>query len=409
MLNQLWSGLFIIAFISALGQWMWAGDATIFAQITAALFEACKLAVTIALGLTGLLCFWLGIARLAERSGATAAIARMMAPLFRHLMPGVPAGHPAHAAVSMNIAANMLGLDNAATPLGIKAMQALQGLNPHPDRATDAQILFLVLNTSSVTLFPVTVFLYRAQMGAAQPTDVFIPILLATSVSTLAGLTVVAIKQRLALFNASVLGAVALLVGLIGSLIVYLLWLGPAGMAEGSSLLANLSLLSLIVLLLAVCLRRGVPVYDEFIEGAKEGFATAVQIIPYLVAMLAAIAALRGAGVIDAILHGLHWCIVQLGWDARFVDALPVAFTKPFSGSGARAMMIDVMQSHGADSFAGRLAAVMQGSTETTLYVLAVYFGAVGIKHTRYAISCGLLADVAGMLAAIGVCYWFFS
>ncbi len=368
-----------------------------------------KLSVEIAIGLIGVLALWLGLFRVAEQAGLVATLARGLAPIFRILMPGVPAGHPAIGAVTLNLSANMLGLDNAATPLGLKAMRELQSLNPTPERATDAQVLFLVLNTSSVTLLPVSIFVYRAQQGAADPALVFLPILLATSASTLAGLLAVAALQRLPVWRLLALWPVLLGAAAIGALLAMLVIL-PAGVATGlSSAVGNVVLLSLVLLFLGAGLWRGHDIYSTFVEGAEEGFKTAVGLIPYLVAMLVAVGVLRASGALDAALEGLRWLVAAGGFDTRWVDAMPTALVKPFSGSGARAMMLETMQSQGVDSFAARLAAVIQGSTETTFYVLAVYFGSVGIRHARQALWCGLFADLAGVIAAIFVCYAFFG
>jgi spore maturation protein SpmB len=336
-------------------------------------------------------------------------LTRGLAPLFRRLFPEVPANHPALGAMTMNMGANMLGLDNAATPLGIKAMQELQTLNPNPDTASDAQVLFLVINTASVTLLPVTIFTYRAQLGAADPTDVFVPLLITTYIGTLIGLFVTGFFQKLHLWNRVTLAYLGGATALVGGLVVYFSSLDAATMTRQSSILSNVLLFGLIATFLLMAVRRRINAYEAFVEGAKEGFHTAVTIIPYLVAMLVAIAVFRASGALDLLMNAVRGAVLALGFDARWVDGLPTALMKPFSGSGARAMMIDTMQTHGADSFAGRLASIVQGSTETTFYVLAVYFGAVGIKRVRHAVACGLIADVAGILAAIGMAYLFFG
>ena len=409
MLHRIWLGFFVVAFISALYQWLGLGDAAVFQRMVAALFDMARLSVELAIGLIGLMALWLGIVAIGEASGLVDKLARLLSPLFTRLMPEVPAGHPAISSMTLNLAANILGLDNAATPLGIKAMKDLQSLNPTPEVATNAQILFLVLNTSAVTLFPVAILLYRAQLGAPDPASVFIPILIATSCSTLAGLLVTAWVQRINLADTVVLaflgGSFALLLALVG----WFATLGADELQRQSSLVSNLLIIGLIMLFLLVAHRRSVNVYDTFIEGARQGFETAIGIIPYLLAMLAAIGVLRASGALDVVMTGLRDLVTMAGWDARWVDAMPTALMKPLSGSGARAMMIDTMNSFGVDSFQGRLAATMQGSTETTFYVLAVYFGAVGIRHTRYALACGLAADVAGISAAIAVAYWFYA
>ena len=405
----MWLAFFVIAFITALGQWLIGGDQGIFETITMAMFSMSKTAVDIAIGLIGILTFWLGMMKVAEKSGFVAQLARLLTPLFSRLMPGVPKNHPAFGSITMNLSANMLGVDNAATPLGLKAMKDLQTLNPNKDTASNAQILFLVLNTSSVTIFPMTIIFYRMQQGAVSPTDVFIPILLATLASTVAGLLSVIVVQRINIKDSVLLLNFALLFSAIMALIAYLVQLSADQLASQSSLIANFTLLSLIVGFLVAAHLKKINVFDTFVDGAKEGFDISIKLIPYLVAMLVAIAAFRASGALDYLLLLVKNVVAIFNGDTRFVDALPTAFMKPFSGSGARAMMLETMNQHGVDSFAGRLAAIFQGSTETTFYVIAVYFGSVGIKHTRHAISCGLIADCAGMFAAIGVCYWFFG
>lgn len=409
MLHRIWLGFFVLAFASALYQWLGVGDDAVFQRMVAALFEMAGLAVELAIGLIGLMALWLGVVAIGEASGLVDKLARALSPLFTRLMPEVPAGHPAISSMTLNLSANVLGLDNAATPLGIKAMQDLQTLNPRPDTASNAQILFLVLNTSAVTLFPVTILLYRAQLGAPDPASVFIPILIATSCSTLAGLLVTAAVQRIRLRDVVVLAYLGSAVAMLMALVGWFASLGAEELQRQSSLLSNLLIISLIMLFLVAAHRRTVNVYDTFIEGAKQGFDTAVGIIPYLLAMLVAIGVLRASGALDLALAALRELVALGGWDSRWVDAMPTALMKPLSGSGARAMMIDTMNTFGVDSFQGRLAATMQGSTETTLYVLAVYFGAVGIRHARYALACGLAADAAGITAAIAVAYWFYG
>jgi spore maturation protein SpmA len=409
MLNALWVGFFVAAFFIALFKLLVLGDAGVFAALVKALFDSSKSAFEIALGLTGVMTLWLGVMKVGERAGMLELLTRGLAPLFKRLFPEVPANHPALGAMTMNMGANMLGLDNAATPLGIKAMQELQKLNPNPDTASDAQVLFLVINTASVTLLPVAIFTYRAQMGAADPTDVFVPLLITTYIGTLCGLLVTGMYQRLHLWNRVTLAYLGGATALIGGLVAWFSSLSAAEMTRQSSILSNVLLFGLIVTFLLMAVRRRINAYEAFIEGAKEGFHTAVTIIPYLVAMLVAIAVFRASGALDLLMGGLRGAVLGLGFDARWVDGLPTALMKPFSGSGARAMMIDTMQTHGADSFAGRLASIVQGSTETTFYVLAVYFGAVGIKRVRHAVTCGLIADVAGILAAIGMAYLFFG
>ena len=409
MLNALWVGFFLIAFLIALFKLIFLGDADIFAALVKALFDSSKTAFEIALGLTGVMALWLGVMKIGERAGMLDLLTRGLAPLFKRLFPDVPPNHPALGAMTMNMGANMLGLDNAATPLGIKAMQELQKLNPTPDTASDAQILFLVINTASVTLLPVTIFTYRAQLGAADPTDVFVPLLITTYIGTLIGLAVTGFYQRLHLWNRVTLAYLGGATALIGGLVAYFSSLDAADMTRQSSILSNVLLFGIIVTFLLMAVRRRVNAYEAFVEGAKEGFQTAITIIPYLVAMLVAIAVFRASGALELLMGGIRNAVLSFGFDARWVDGLPTALMKPFSGSGARAMMIDTMQTHGADSFAGRLASIVQGSTETTFYVLAVYFGAVGIKRVRHAVACGLIADVAGILAAIGMAYLFFG
>lgn len=409
MLNALWVGFLLVAFLIALFKLLVLGDAAVFAALVKALFDSSKTAFEIALGLTGVMALWLGVMKIGERAGMLEVLTRGLAPLFRRLFPEVPANHPALGAMTMNMGANMLGLDNAATPLGIKAMQELQTLNPTPDTASDAQILFLVINTASVTLLPITIFTYRAQLGAADPTDVFVPLLITTYIGTLIGLLVTGLFQRLQLWNRVTLTYLGGATLLIGGLVAWFGNLDAAEMTRQSSILSNVLLFGIIVTFLLMAVRRRVNAYEAFIEGAKEGFHTAVTIIPYLVAMLVAIAVFRASGALDLLMGGIRSAVLALGFDARWVDGLPTALMKPFSGSGARAMMIDTMQTHGADSFAGRLASIVQGSTETTFYVLAVYFGAVGVKRVRHAVTCGLIADVAGILAAIAMAYLFFG
>lgn len=409
LLNQLWVGFLLTAIVFGAGKSLLSGDAAPLAAMTDALFSSSRQAFEIALGLTGTLAFWLGMLRIGEQSGLIGALTRALRPLFRRLMPAVPDGHPALNAVVMNLSANMLGLDNAATPLGIKAMQELQTLNPRPDTASDAQILFYVLNASSVTLFPLSILTFRAQMGAAYPGDVLVPILLATSCSTLAGLLAVARMQGLRLADPVALGYLLGIVLLLTGLVSLLFQQGQSGLQARSALVSQVALLGLVAVFLTGALRAGINAYESFLEGAKEGFTTAITIVPYLVAMLVALALLRASGLLESLSTGLRQAAATLALDGRFVDALPTALIKPFSGSGARAMMLDTMRSFGVDSFAGRLAAVIQGSTETTFYVLAVYFGAVGIKNVRHAVGCALLADGAGVLAAIFVTYRFFG
>lgn len=408
MLNAIWIGFFLTAFAAALYQFLVDGRDDIFGLLMKAGFDDAKTAFEIALGLTGVMSLWLGILKIGERAGFLDLLARLLAPLFARLFPAVPRGHPALGSITMNMAANLLGLDNAATPIGIKAMKELQELNSDKDTASDAQILFLVLNASSITLLPVTIFTYRAQMGAVDPTDVFIPILMATYCSTLAGFGFIAARQRIRL-DGVILAWLGAITAVVGGLAVYFANLPAAELAPRSSLVSNLLLLSLIAAFLVGALVKKVNAYEAFIDGAKEGFHTAVTIIPYLVAMLVAIGMLRASGALDLAMNGVRELVAGLGGDTRWVDGLPTMLMKPLSGSGARAMMIETMQTHGADSFAGRLASIVQGSTETTFYVLAVYFGAVGIKRVRYAVAGGLVADLAGFAAAVFAAYLFFG
>ena len=409
MLHIIWLIFIVSAFLASLYQVIILGQIETFSEVMQSISAMAKLSVEIAIGLIGLLAFWLGIFQVAEQSGLVAKLSKVLSPLLTRIMPEIPKDHPALGSITMNISANMLGLDNAATPFGIKAMQDMQSLSPNKDTLSNAQILFLVLNSSSVTLFPIAVFLYRAEQGAMSPTDVFIPILLATSASTLAGLIVTCLIQRINLFQHVILLYLVGLFSLLTALILYFAQLSTQAMSEQSSLLANSLLFSFIVLVLVVGWRKGLNTYELFVEGAKKGFDVAISIIPFLLAMLVAIGMLRASGMMDVLVEGIASGVALLGFDTRFVDALPTALMKPLSGSGARALMIETMQFHGADSFAGRLASVLQGSTETTFYVLAVYLGAVGIKHSRYAVGCCLVADLAGIVTAIAVSYWFFG
>jgi spore maturation protein SpmA len=381
----------------------------VFAGIVGALFEMADLSVQVMVLLFGTLTLWLGFLKIAEAAGLVDRLARLLSPLFSRLMPGVPPGHPALGLITLNFAANGLGLDNAATPIGLRAMRELQTLNPDLKSATNAQILFLVLNASSLTLLPVTIFMYRAQQGAPDPAMVFLPILLATTCSSLVGLLSVALMQRLRLHDPVVLAWLGGFALVLGSFMALLATMSSAAISAMSSLLGNLTLFGIIMLFLLAGWRKKIPVYECFVEGAKEGFNIARDLLPYLVAMLCAVGVLRASGALDVILDGVRWAVHGMGLDARFVDALPTAFVKPFSGSAARAMLIETMQHFGVDSFPALLAATVQGSTETTFYVLAVYFGAVGVQRARHAIGCALLADLAGMLASIAICYWFFG
>ena len=408
MLNRLWFGFFAVAAVAACASW-WQGNPAVFAAMVASLFDMARLSVEVMVLLFGTLTLWMGFLRIGEQAGLIDALARWLGPLFARLMPGVPRGHPAIGLITLNFAANGLGLDNAATPIGLRAMRELQTLNQEPESATNAQILFLVLNASSLTLLPVSIFMYRVQQGAADPTMVFLPILLATSASTLAGLLAVAFIQRLRLWDPVVLAWLGGTALLLGGFVAVLGTLSAAALSSLSSLLGNLILFGVIMGFLVAGAIRKVAVYDSFIEGAKQGFDVAKNLLPYLVAMLCAVGVLRASGALGLALDGIRWLVDSVGLDNRFVDALPTALVKPLSGSAARAMLIETMQSQGVDSFPALLAATMQGSTETTFYVLAVYFGAVGIKRARHAVGCALFADLAGVIASIFVCYWFFG
>ena len=408
VLNYIWIAFFIIAFVIALFRFVVLGDMEVFPAIMNSTFDSSKTAFEISLGLTGVLSLWLGIMKIGEKGGIVNVLARVLTPLFSKLFPDIPKGHPVTGSIFMNIAANMLGLDNAATPLGLKAMEQLQELNPKKDTASNPMIMFLVLNTSGLTLIPVSIMVYRAQMGAAQPSDIFVPILLATFCSTIAGILVTSLYQRINLFNRT------LLLGLGGACLVIagVIWgfsqMDKDTMNAVSTVSANFLLLTIIVTFIIAGMRKKVNVYDAFIEGAKGGFETAVRIIPYLIAILVGIGVFRASGAMDALIDGIAWSVQAVGGDTDFVGALPTALMKPLSGSGARGLMVDAMTTYGADSFVGRLACVFQGSTDTTFYILAVYFGSVGVRYTRHAVACGLLADLAGIIAAIGICYLFF-
>ncbi len=407
-LNYIWVGFFALAFVVAVVRLVFFGDMDIFPNMVNSTFASSKTAFEISLGLTGVLSLWMGLMRIGEKGGLIAVLSRMISPLFEKLFPEIPKGHPVMGNLFMNVAANMLGLDNAATPLGLKAMEGLQELNPKKDTASNAMIMFLVLNTSGLTVIPISVMVYRAQLGAAMPTDVFIPILIATFVATLAGIISVAIYQRINLFNKAVLFTLGGISLLIAGLTYGIVSLSQADIAVYSSTVANVILFCVILLFVASGVRKKLNVYDVFVEGAKEGFTTAVRIIPYLVAILVAVGVFRAAGCIDFLVQGMVAVVEMLGGDGEFVPALPTALMKPLSGSGARGLMIDTMTTYGADSFAGRLSCVFQGATDTTFYILAVYFGSVSVTRTRHAVSCGLIADIAGVIAAVFVCYLFF-
>ena len=409
MLNWIWAGFFFVAFLAGLFRWLVLGEAGVWAAMVGSSFEMAKTGFEISIGLTGVMCLWLGIMKIGEKGGAVTLVARAFDPLLRRLFPSIPPAHPAGASIVMNLSANMLGLDNAATPLGLKAMKELQELNPEPDTASNDQIMFLVVNASAVTLIPTAIMTYRAQMGAADPTDVFLPLLIATFCSTMTGIMVTARIQGLRLWNpvtVAYFGSATLIIGLLAA---YVSTLDKETMERQTSLFANLSIFSLIVGFLLLAVRKGIAVYETFVEGAKEGFSVAIGIIPHLVGMLVAIGILRTSGVLDQALDVVRLIVASLGLDGRWVDALPVALVRPLSGSGARGLVIETMKTLGPDAFASRLACIIQGSTETTFYVLAVYFGSVGIKKTRHAIACGLTAEFAGFAGAIAVAYLFFG
>jgi spore maturation protein SpmA len=407
-LNYIWVGFFLIALLVGLVKLIFLGDTQVFTAIVASTFDTAKVAFEISLGLTGVLSLWLGLMKVGEAGGAIAALARVVRPFFTRIFPGIPRDHPAHGSIIMNFAANMLGLDNAATPLGLKAMQEMQELNTEKDTASNAQIMFLVLNTSGLTLIPVSIMVYRAQLGAADPSDIFIPILLTTYVATLVALVVVAIIQRINLLDRVILAWLGGMTGLVAAVIWFFARLPQERAQAVSNLVANVTLFGIISAFIAAALWRRVNVYEVFIEGAKEGFSVVIKIIPYLVAMLVAIGVFRASGTMDLVVAGVRRGFSALGLDTDFVAALPTALMKPLSGSGARGMMVDAMQTHGADSFVGRLSCVFQGATDTTFYIIALYFGSVGVKKTRYAVVGGLVADAAGVVAAILIAYLFF-
>ena len=409
VLNYIWIAFFGIAFIVAVVKLVFFGDTEVFPAIMNSTFDTAKTAFEISLGLTGVLSLWLGIMKIGERGGMIQGLSRILYPVFSKLFPGIPKGNPAMGNIFMNIAANMLGLDNAATPLGLKAMEKLQELNPKKDTATDAMIMFLVLNTSGLVIVPVGIMVYRAQMGAAQPTDVFIPILLATFAATLAGIIVTSIYQRINLFNRTLMLALGGACAFMAAVIFGFSRLDRAAMDTVGTSAANIMLFTIIIVFIGAGVKKKVNVYNAFIEGAKDGFETAVRIIPYLVAILVGIGVFRAAGAMDWLTQGVAWTAKRLGAPTDWVGAIPTALMKPLSGSGSRGMMVDCMTTFGADSFAGRLSCLLQGSTDTTFYILAVYFGSVGIKYTRHAVTCGLIADAAGTIAAIAICYMFFG
>lgn len=408
VLNYIWIAFFVIAFIFAIVQLL-MGDTTIFQKIVDSTFDTSKTAFETSLGLTGVLALWLGIMKIGEKAGAVNVLARLLSPIFTKLFPDIPKNHPVMGSIFMNIASNMLGLDNAATPTGLKAMSQMQELNPKKDTATNPMIMFLVLNTSGLTIIPTTILAFRSSYGAAQPTDVFIPILLATTVATLFGIIITSLWQRINIFQPSMLAIFGGLCAFVGLVIWGFSSMDKDTMGTVTSIVSNVILLSIIVAFIVGGFLKKINVYDAFIEGAKEGFHTAVRIIPYLVAILVAVGVFRASGAMDMLINGISWCIEKCGLNTDFVGALPTAFMKPLSGSGARGLMLEAMKNYGPDSFVGRLSCIFQGSTDTTFYILAVYFGSVNIKYTRHAVACGLLADLAGVIAAIAIAYIFFG
>ena len=409
VLNYIWVAFFLVAFVIAALKLLFWGDYDVFPEMMDSTFSSSKTAFEISLGLTGVLSLWMGIMKIGEKGGVINVLARLLSPVFTKLFPEIPKGHPVTGSIFMNIAANMLGLDNAATPLGLKAMEQMQELNTKKDTASNSMIMFLVLNTSGLTLIPVSIMVYRAQMGAAQPTDIFIPILLATFFSTLCGIIVTSLFQRINLINRTMLFTLGGACAIVSAVIWGFSQMDGETMNRVSTTAANILLMAIITGFIIAGVRKKVNVYDAFIEGAKEGFTTAVRIIPYLVAILVGIGVFRASGAMDMLIGSIRWCVETTGLNAQWVDAMPTALMKPLSGSGARGMMVDAMTTYGADSFVGRLSSVFQGSTDTTFYILAVYFGSVGVSKTRHAVSCGLIADLAGIIAAIAICYMFFG
>lgn len=409
VLNYIWIAFFVIAFLFGLVELWFMGNTEVFTNMVQATFDSSKTAFETSLGLTGVLALWLGIMKIGERAGAVNVLARVLSPVFTKLFPDIPKNHPVMGSIFMNIASNMLGLDNAATPTGLKAMQQMQELNTRKDTATNPMIMFLVLNTSGLTIIPTTILAFRAAKGAAMPTDVFIPILIATTVATLAGIIITALWQKINLFQPLLLLTLGGLIASVGVIVWGFGQMDKDTMALVTNVTANVILLGIIVTFIAMGAFKKINVYDAFIEGAKDGFHTAVRIIPYLVAILVAVAVFRASGAMDMLVEGIVWCVRACGLDDQFVGALPTAFMKPLSGSGARGLMLEAMDNYGADSFIGRLSCIFQGSTDTTFYVLAVYFGSISVKNTRHAVSCGLLADLAGVIAAIAIAYVFFG
>jgi spore maturation protein SpmA len=410
-LNYIWIGFFLVGFVAALAQWIFLGDTEIFKRIIDGTFDSAKMGVMdIALPLAGVMTLWLGLMNVGEKAGAVGWLAKIIAPFFSRIFPEVPKDHPATGHMVMNFSANLLGLDNAATPFGLKAMESLQTLNPNKDTASNAQIMFLVLHTSGLTLIPLAIMAQRAILGAKDPSDIFIPCMIATYVATVTGIIAVSIRQRINLLNGVVLGWLGGMTAAIAGLIWYMTsFLSKPEIETFSKVASNLILFTIIVVFIVGALRKGVNVYEAFIEGAKGGIQTSLTIIPYLVGMLVAISVIRNSGVLGFVVQGLEWLIRLAGLDTAFTPALPTALMKPLSGSGSRALMIDAMKTYGVDSFVGRLACIFQGSADTTFYIVALYFGSVGVKKTRYAISCGLIADLAGIVAAIAVAYVFFG
>lgn len=409
VLNYIWVAFFIIAFVMGLVQLCFMGNTEVFPAMMTSTFESSKTAFEISLGLTGTLSLWLGIMKIGEKGGVINILSRLLSPVFCKLFPDIPKGHPVTGSIFMNLAANMLGLDNAATPLGLKAMEGMQELNQKKDTASNSMIMFLVLNTSGLTLIPISILVYRAQMGAAQPTDIFIPILLATFFSTITGIVITCLFQKINLFNRTLMLTLGGLCAAVGMIIWGFSGMEKEKMQVVSTLVANILLFSIIISFIVAGLIKKINVYEAFIEGAKDGFNTAIRIIPYLVAILVGIGVFRASGAMDMLIKGISNTIALCGMNTDFVEALPTAIMKPLSGSGARGMMIDAMQTHGVDSFVGRLSCIFQGSTDTTFYILAVYFGSVSVRNTRHAVTCGLLADLAGIIAAIFIAYAFFG
>ncbi len=409
VLNYIWIAFFLIAFVVALVRLIFFGDVTIFTEIMNSTYDSAKTGFEISLGLTGVLSLWLGVMKIGERGGMVELFARAAAPLFSKLFPDIPKGHPASASILMNVSANMLGLDNAATPFGLKAMSELQEINPNKEEASNPMIMFLVMNASGLTLIPVTIMVYRAQMGASNPADVFIPIMIATFAATLVGVLAVCMKQKINVFDKTILGFFGVMTAIIVATIFAFRMMPQQQISIVSSLIANIILLTIIIAFIVKAMKRKINIFDAFIDGAKDGFKTAVGIIPYLIAILVGIGVFRASGAMDFLMEGLRNLVAITGIDTRWVDGMPTALMKPLSGSGARGMMIDAMKTFGADSFAGRLSGVLQGATDTTFYIVAVYYGAVNIKNTRYTVPYALLADLAGVIAAIFVAYLFFG